>query len=257
MDHRFTFYENHHMDPDFPFIFHRDMCVGRTTPSLLHWHENPEIICFTKGVGIVVCDTRHIRAEAGEIVFIPSGTLHAFYSVTDEAHYHCLIVNKGYHEQLGLAFEGLRGRLYDPRLCELFEQISNEIQNKKKHYRLAARAVITTLLVGLARKPVQNAIQQSPKTKISMIRLTKAVISYLHEHLPEVFSFSAMCKELGYSPYYVAHIFKQVTGQSTVDYLNQLRCGHAYILLSNGRLHGITGSGGQWLPKPVLFFPSI
>ncbi len=229
-----TFYENHRMDPDFPFIFHQDTCVGKTTPSLLHWHDNPEIICFTQGVGITVCDTQHIQASAGEVVFIPSNTLHAFYGVTDKTHYRCLIVNKAYHQRLGLNFEGLRGRLSNPALYECFERLNEEMEHRRPHYRLAALSLINTLLVELARQPSDNIAMQSQETGRATIELTKSVISYMHEHLREPFSLTDMCGHLGYSPYYVGHVFKEVTGQSPVDYLNRLRCSHAFALLSNG-----------------------
>ena len=45
----------------------------------------------------------------------------------------------------------------------------------------------------------------------------------------------SVCRETGFSKSYICHTFKEVTGQTVLDYVNFLRCNHARSLLASGK----------------------
>ncbi|MGO4495549.1 helix-turn-helix domain-containing protein [Paenibacillus sp. 2RAB27] len=62
------------------------------------------------------------------------------------------------------------------------------------------------------------------------------IISYINEHYREEIVFEDMAKEIGISYSYMRKIVYEMTGMSTIDYLNQLRIEKAKQLLVDSRL---------------------
>ena len=60
-------------------------------------------------------------------------------------------------------------------------------------------------------------------------------VYYEAHHHPEPFSMDSVCRETGFSKSYICHTFKEVTGQTVLDYVNFLRCNHARSLLASGK----------------------
>lgn len=69
-----------------------------------------------------------------------------------------------------------------------------------------------------------------PGTTVSS-DICEEIAAYLNGHFTEPLSLSDLAFSLGYSKYYISHIFRDSFGCSYTDYLNRLRCEHAMGLL--------------------------
>lgn len=66
-------------------------------------------------------------------------------------------------------------------------------------------------------------------------RLVERVKSYVEQHYSEEISFTAIARELYVHPKYLSSLFKRVTGENFVSYLNRYRIGKAVEYLQTGR----------------------
>ena len=66
--------------------------------------------------------------------------------------------------------------------------------------------------------------------------LLRRMTQYVQLHLGEDISLAAIANELAFSPFHLAHVFKQTTGLSLHQYVLQQRMARAKALLSLSRL---------------------
>ena len=230
-----SLYEAHrHPDPLLPIFFHRDTIRHVTESGYLHWHEALELLFCIEGEGIVISDEERFPMTKGDLLVINSNHLHSIYSAT-ECIYDCLIVSPALFAEHDIPYgeAPLVPSIRDPRVAPFFETIRREMQESAPYYRTAVRAAILELYVLLFRSYAGSPEQLSSHTS-SRLEIAKSVIAYLRHHYTEDISMDTLCREIGFSKYYVCHVFKEITGQTVVGYLNFLRCTHARALLSAG-----------------------
>lgn len=77
-----------------------------------------------------------------------------------------------------------------------------------------------------------EAINESNQTNPNRNVYVDKVICYLEEHFTEPISLDSIAEEVFISKYYLARIFKQITGKSPYQYLTNLRISKAKELLA-------------------------
>ncbi|HML48736.1 MAG TPA: helix-turn-helix domain-containing protein, partial [Clostridia bacterium] len=82
---------------------------------------------------------------------------------------------------------------------------------------------------GLCRELAENAQQ---KLKNANQRLFDQVIGFVEENYAQELSLDKLSEHTGYSVSYISYVFKQVSGDNYVDYVNRFRIGKAKELLS-------------------------
>jgi AraC-like DNA-binding protein len=227
-------YESHaFVKSDFPMIFHLDEIPAGRSSFSPHWHENPELLCFIEGSGVVHCDAEQVHARAGELVIVNSNQLHAVYTAESSCRYYCLIPSSAFLAEIALPVEQvsferhLDARAYLP----YFESLYQETQAAGAYYKTLCTGVCVQLMSRLAREHAHFFPAPSPgkmeRVKVGMI--------YLRENFREPISVEAVCAAAGLSKYYFCHLFREYTGMSVIQYLNRLRCEEARRLLASGQ----------------------
>ncbi len=235
-----SIYEHHtHPDPDFPIIFHKQVLTQSNGMPMvyLHWHESVEVLCFYEGRGVVVTDTKKLLLHAGETAIVNSNCLHAIYPDSEACSYFCLIVDTSLCQQNGIFVENMhfRERFQDERLFSLVFSIHEELQQKALFYKAAVKSAAISVFVLLGRdhavewNDYEKQASQNKKTEI-----VKKAIEYIRINFQEDISLDDVCGQTGYNRYYFCHIFKEVTGQTILDYVNFVRCSHAKKLILSG-----------------------
>ncbi len=236
-----TIYEKHvHQDPDFPFFFHLDPAgQSRFHLSRYHWHESIEILNCIEGSCQVVLNGKTLPFQKGDTLIVDPFSLHTV--VKDPQHdgtamYYCLIVDKSFFASLRLPTDphATVPVIRDEELDRLFCRINQEFQNRENYWQQSAKAMITTLVVRLSRilSPTQEKAQRAYYAKSSIAADT---MKYLFEHFNESVSIEDLSQTLGFNKYYLCHVFREITGETIIGYLNVLRCNHARKLLATGR----------------------
>ena len=233
------FYENHvHEDPRFPIILHKYSTRLVTEEYSVNWHESIEILYFIDGYAKIISDTQYIMAQSGDIVVINSNHLHEILSLSESCCYHCLIPDKVLCEECNIPVLKLNFTpvIKDKSLCDLMDQIIEESESAQPYYQAAIKAKVISLLVNLTRFYTQetneNGVDGIHNQKITMV---KQAISMMSENYKNNISTQDICKKIGFSKYYFCHNFKEVTGQTVLEYLNFIRCNNARQLLSTGK----------------------
>lgn len=230
-------YEPHtHKDPSFPIIFHLDN-LKKDNDFLSHWHENIEILYVVSGTIRVLVDATSITASQGEIIVINANNVHFIQSLTEESFYYCLIVDNRFCQEFGLdtgeiVFQRL---IWDPALVEKYLLIIEEFKWQKSMYKAKIKAVIMELLICLYRSYTLSESPFLKEVEPSKIEIIKKAIRYMQNNYNKNISISDISDEVGVSKYYFCRIFKDITGYTTVRFLNLLRCSSARKLLQSGK----------------------
>lgn len=71
-------------------------------------------------------------------------------------------------------------------------------------------------------------------------RLVREIIDYVEKHYMEDFSMEHLSKELHFNKHYLARTFREVTGTTIFNYVNQRRINEAKVSVQLGKLQSIT-----------------
>lgn len=222
-------------DPDLPVIFHFDtLCFE--SKFTIHWQDNLELLYFIEGEANVQSGALCRKFQKHDIAVINNSHLHNIQAVTPICRYYCLLAEREFCQSLGAATDelcfGLRVR--DPIARQYFDQIVEEMLTKKAYYQAAVRANLGGLLVHLCRNWLEEADFQNAKQD-KKLYMVKAAIRYIREHMTENLTVESISTAVGFSKYYFCRTFKEMTGQTVIDYINATRCGFARWLLLSGR----------------------
>lgn len=116
------------------------------------------------------------------------------------------------------------------RLCDAFEEILLELQEKNDHYDRICNAKLLELIFLFARFAEQNPAKRRDQSRMAL------VIATMNREYQKPFTladFAAMCD---LSKYHFLRLFRSVTGESPMGYLNRIRLMHAKEMLADKSL---------------------
>ena len=231
-------YEHHrHDDPKFPIIFHYDILGKCHEKFTMHYHENVEILYFVKGSGLATCGINHIEVKSGDILVVNANELHSVHTTCPELGYYCLIVDKGFCEGFQINVEDitLQSCIQDASLVGYMEQIIKEMDEKHSYYKSAVQGLVILLFTKLCRSYSVSQIPLSQTTWNHKMETVKKAIGYIKNHFTKEMTVDEICRHVGLSKYYMCRVFKEITGQTMMEYINFLRCDYARNLLNSGK----------------------
>ncbi len=246
-------YEKHiYPDRNFPIIFHTDMRrLDRTTPVPepirqahlleddvgLHWHEGIEILCFFQGSAFVRINDETISVDAGQIVLINSGRLHEITALDSICVYHCLILNADLCHEWGFDPENTVYATVFPAAPygKLINAIATEFNKKDKYYKTLVTAYCMELMARLSRERLSREVVPS-RAIIKKTSLVQQILRYIHNNFEQPLTLDDIGTAMGYSRFYISHIFTTYTGMTVIDYLQQVRIRMSQEMLTKGEL---------------------
>lgn len=212
----------------------------------LHWHSSVELIVPLENEYTVTADNTTYHLKEGDIMLIPSGTLHSIQAAPTGYRFiflfemEPLIVFQNYQHIRALLTNPIvissdtHPDLY-PKAMALVREAASEYWDHDRSYKeLTIYAVLLKLLaeygndrmkrMGLSRGALQNTPQELS------VRLNR-VYQYINDHLSENIQLEDAAKVANYSLYHFSRIFKESTGQTFSDYLRHVRIKAAQQLL--------------------------
>ncbi|MBE7048826.1 MAG: helix-turn-helix domain-containing protein [Ruminococcaceae bacterium] len=198
----------------------------------IHWHENLELFYVISGEIHVTTNHVTVSVPQRHIAVINSNYLH--YATPDAvAEYYSLIIDKKFLNDVGFSIDTLlfERMLYSPKIEDSFLHIAQEFSEEKKYFQEQIKAEILNIIVELAR--CHTVSQQKNHASIIGRRadIIKDVLRFLQNHYKEPISVEDIATHVGYSRYYISHLFKECVNCTLVYYINHLRCNHAKALL--------------------------
>ena len=207
-------------------------------PRILHAHEDfVEIILIASGESEYLIHNKRQAIRAGDLLVYNAGVVHDEVSGPDtEIGSYCVAVG-GLHmpslrenallpEDAGHVFS--TGRQFGDlcALCSMmFRSLSTGEPNAEAFCNSLMQALLMKVLALAERRTVRPAPEDEPHT------LGYRVKEYIDAHYMEPITLQSIGDALHFSPYYLSHIFKEMSGYSPIQYLLRRRIGEAQTLL--------------------------
>ena len=196
----------------------------------VHWHENIEIHYVFEGTADMLCGSEVIKLSPGDVCVVSSKMLHAMRCQNSPCKCSYFILSEKFCGELGFFTKDtvFQKRIKDDRLSKLFELIDKEQRESGAYADAAVKIHLLEVLLLLYRHYVSRMSEHEASTRV---KLTKSIISYIREHYSDNVNMDVLEKHCTYSKYYISRVFKDVTGNSVMGYLNEVRIFGAKHLL--------------------------
>lgn len=223
-----------HLTDGLPFVLYTDLKrSGFHNSRENNWHENPEIQLCTGGSGRVLLDGQAFSFCKNDMVVVEPNVLH--YTCTDtELTYSCLIISADFCKQAGIDLLRISFSpfIQNELLTALFQQLIDTYLNLGEPYRVAK---LNQMLLGLLLELAEHhSIPRNTVLATQDLEKTKATILYIRSHYHQKITLDDLSKAVLYDKYALCRKFKQMTGQTIVQYINRYRCIKAIDCLNEG-----------------------
>ncbi len=214
-----------------------------------HFHSTFEIFYLISGKREFFIKDRTLVINEGDIVIISPNILHRTTN-TEMPKHERLIVNihescmaagnPSYRNILQPLFEQeyfiVRCPLQEQILIETLSQtIIQEIREKRPGFEMYAQTLVLQLLIICCRNIKQTSIEPLESPSPMHERISE-VVRYINNHYMYDLSLQSVAEEFYVSPYYLSRFFKEVTGFTFVEYLNNVRIKEAKKLLESSSM---------------------
>lgn len=231
----------------FPIQIHQKSQVPPNYVQLvLTWHEQLEILYFSKGGAIVQIDNQKYVAKDNDIYIINPCELHSLNYYTDIPVFDCIMIDRQLYssaekdicevkylkpmENHQICFNNLIRDNSD--LIRLINNIILENANASFAYELAIKAAILNILSFLFRNEI-NTIKSTNEIKRNILSYERLnpVFKYIEDNYTSEIKIETLANLSFLSVSHFSRFFKQVTGKSATHYINEYRISKAEILL--------------------------
>jgi len=232
-------------------LFHLDHSI-RTNPFNMqqnHSHDSYEIYYMRAGERYYFIKDRSYHVKKGDLVLIPPSVLHKTMQADSPSHERILInfkerfIDRIIQEtapDLLQVFE--EGPVLHPDTRELMavESIMDKMLREQKLGEPDAESYAKLLLGELLLLISRHARQSDRKSKTAehpttLHRKVSDMVKHINEHFHEPLSLKSLAEHFHISPFYLCRIYKEVTGFTVIEYVNQLRVQEAQKLLKTTR----------------------
>jgi len=246
-------YENYqeqkqHGNPEFPYITY-PCTIPLDFPSVpLHWHDDMEIIYIKKGSVLVNIDFKTYRLEEGSLALIIPGQLHSIeQDGNTRAEYENIIFNLKILSSTDLSYIKYisplkHGQRIIPTTITPQDSFYNEAAKTVDEadelcktfppaYELRLRALLLQLFYILYSNSEGLTEEKQDKQDQRTLQLIRSAVKYVENNYSSPISTSDAAKNAGLSSSHFMKIFKNTTGKTFIDYLNDYRLQMASRLL--------------------------
>jgi AraC-like DNA-binding protein len=219
-----------------PFISLFDLERSKTNFSTeINWHGNTEIQLCTHGEGFVTLGGRKINICEGDIVVANPNVLHYTGTVTNIT-YNCIILDTEFCKMSGIDLSKIRFEEHfkDEEIVKLFYEIKKE-KNCDGILKVAKmRQLILRLSIVMCESHISEYdIERENKNAHKLVTET---ITYIRGNYRQKLSLEGIAKNVFSNKYTLSRAFKEMTGQTVVEYINSYRCSQAAQLIRDGAL---------------------
>lgn len=221
-----------HGSPEFPIQYYN---VDRRHPQYImvpHWHKEFEWIRVIDGTFTVNLNGVEHRLMPGQIFPVAPGCLHG--GEPQACHYECIVLDlnmlrRGRKDGLERYFAPLIGgqvALSDAHLTGKAADVGRELfevmRERKADYELQVYGLLFSLFFEMYIQGNVTASVHDPQP-----RTVTALLDWIEENFAEPITLEMLSQKAGLSRKYLCRIFKEYTGKTVIDYLNELRIDNA------------------------------
>lgn len=221
-------------NPKFPVDLRYEHLPEDSSEQFNHWHIDIEFFYIIFGSATITLNSNKIHAEAGDIVIVNSNYFHNIEtSKGEDCTYYRLIIKSEHCEDLGFdtTYNVFEPKTTSYEIKNIYNLIIKEMTNQKKHHKMATVALCTTLLILLYRHLRQKNKSREIHADQTLEMVTEG-IKYIYKNYQNKMTVDDICQSIGVSKYYFSRIFKNITGNTIIEFTNILRLRKANYLMS-------------------------
>ncbi|NSW91845.1 MAG: AraC family transcriptional regulator [Firmicutes bacterium] len=236
-------------DKSFPvkiFSRHIDEDPGIIFDS--HWHDKIEFLYFSQGEAVIECNKKPINAKPGDMVVVNSNELHRGLFVSGPLSVYCIIMDISFIQgsytgacetkyiipirQNGIIFKNKIEK--NETVANCINRIFKEFDEKNIGYELSIKASIYNLIVLLLRHYVDDLLTvKEYQARIKNLKKFNRIFEYIDFNYKEDISTQEISEMANMSIYHFCRTFKNITGRTFIEYINQVRLDKAAALLKD------------------------
>lgn len=202
-----------------------------------HWHSHLEIICIVDGYMTAYINEISYELRHGDILVVNPKDIH-YTNVNVKCCYYLLQIPTVHLKRICEDWKLLHFSEYIPedgaarglhqKLTGIFEELDTLEEKKEKgHHLLFLQQVYQLLYVLYTEGAEFLTVQNKSKTERDLQRIEKSM-EYVRRNYTRQLSLAEVSAELSVSPEYFCRLFRRYTGQTFLDYVNQIRLLHFY-----------------------------
>jgi AraC-like DNA-binding protein len=237
-----------HTEKDLFYVDH-NIRIGPYTMAQNHSHNSYEIYYLRSGERYYFIKDRSYHVRKGDLVLIQPNVLHKTMQSEFPNHERILINFResfisGIHQEivpdLLRVFDEEPVIRPDSLELAMIELIMDKMMREQKHAEPGAvgysKLLLAELLLLLYRHVQQTDSPSLPaEHPTTLHRKVSDMVKYINEHFHEHLSLKGLAEHFHISSYYLCRIYKEVTGFTVIEYVNQLRVQEAQKLLKTTR----------------------
>ena len=230
---------------DFPLdFFHIDKNHPRYHMSA-HWHSEIELIRILEGSLDIKLNNNEYHAKKDDVIFINSETVHQ--AVPHECEYECIVfhINFLYNETYSCRYfiENILNREYtvtefipcsDDEFHRAVKGVFEALSKKSSGYKFRTIAAFYLMLGIIVDEHMYFSASgnKSITADKNLVKLKK-VLLFIRSNYNRTLTLEEMAKTAKMSPKYFGTFFKNMTGKTPFEYLNEYRIEKASRKLLN------------------------
>jgi AraC-like DNA-binding protein len=218
----------------------------------MHWHEHMQLYYFISGNAMLECDKKCFNVGSGDIAVINSNELHYLESLSDDLEFYVIRIDLPFLfsnkvdlcqtkylaplSQNLITFSNLIED--DDQILDCIVKMFHEYSDRKIGFELQVKSSIYQLIVFLLRGHISKIMtSEELASKVNSLKRFDSILNYLAEHYTEKISVSELAEKGNITVFYFCRIFKQLTGKTMTEYVNQLRLEKSTEYLKKGELN--------------------
>lgn len=228
------------IQPQFPI--YASSQSGREVLVKNHHHTSAEIMQVTEGRIKLLMGTTYVECEKGDIIFIPPSVVHEAASLTEDAAIQGIVYEFSLVNVTGLQLDF--SELFHRSQCMQYivsnsddghEELCLYIRNILAVYESFSAGskiqIVSNLLLIMSRLIQLFALEVSTHDK--NYRKLRSVLSYIESHYAEKIQISELSEIIHVCDDRLIRLFKEVTGETPIEYIMNLRIEAGIKLLSS------------------------
>lgn len=239
-----------------PARFEHVCCQAHTITA--HWHEYLEILFLLSGKMTAIIQAETYQLSVGDILIINSGDIHMTQTYGEKTDYILLQISVRQLLQFFPNFKSLRFFTLIPETAASARTVQNPrkylremlaiYERQQDGYPLLFSARLYELLYCLYTEHSCRLTPDRQKADHPYFSRVIRIMTWVNEHYREPLGLDEAASLLGLSREYFCRIFKKYTGQTFLEYVNDIRVMKLYeeLLYSDDTItnlmekHGIT-----------------
>lgn len=195
----------------------------------LHWHEHIEIHHIFSGTAVIRCADEIIELSQNDCVIINGNELHQ--GMGGVCSYGCIILPPSFFDDAHVVFDRTAR---SEAITDMFTKIYKSFREQKTEYKHEIKGYTNLLVANLIRNHTKETLSENLYlNRMQKLDKINNAVKYINENFTEKITTSKLAEMTHLSEGHFCSIFKEATGMTAKEFINELRIKKAADLISS------------------------